>query len=70
MRLLLLVVILHDMLKSLASPCHRPKAKAMRPDVPFIMISAYGDAETMRKAIENGAEANCPLNFSDFIAVR
>ena len=25
-----------------------PKAKAMRPDVPIIMITAYGDAETKR----------------------
>ena len=34
-----------------------PKAKALRPDVPIIMITAYGDAETKRKALENGAEA-------------
>jgi CheY-like chemotaxis protein len=34
-----------------------PKAKAIRPDVPVIMITAYGDAETNRKALENGAEA-------------
>jgi CheY-like chemotaxis protein len=34
-----------------------PKAKAMRPDVPIIMITAYGDAETKRQAVENGAEA-------------
>ena len=34
-----------------------PKAKAMRPDVPIIMITAYGDAETKQKALENGAEA-------------
>jgi CheY-like chemotaxis protein len=34
-----------------------PKAKAMRPDVPIIMITAYGDAETKRKALEGGAEA-------------
>ncbi|MFZ0621847.1 MAG: response regulator, partial [Pseudolabrys sp.] len=32
-----------------------PKAKAIRPDVPVIMITAYGDAETKRKALENGA---------------
>src|SRR5262245_41621387 len=30
-----------------------PKAKALRPDVPVIMITAYGDAETKRKALEN-----------------
>jgi CheY-like chemotaxis protein len=34
-----------------------PKAKALRPDVPVIMITAYGDAETKRKALEGGAEA-------------
>jgi len=37
-----------------------PKAKAMRPDVPIIMISAYGDAETKRKALEGGAETLLP----------
>jgi CheY-like chemotaxis protein len=34
-----------------------PKAKALRPDVPVIMITAYGDSETKRKAFEAGAEA-------------
>jgi DNA-binding NtrC family response regulator len=29
-----------------------PKAKALRPDVPVIMITVYGDAETKRKALE------------------
>ena len=33
-----------------------PKAKAVRPDVPVIMITAYGDADTKQKALENGAE--------------
>ena len=32
-----------------------PKARAIRPDVPIIMITAYGDSETKRKAIEGGA---------------
>ncbi len=42
-----------------------PKAKAIRPDVPVIMITAYGDAETKRKALENGAEAllTKPIDF-------
>src|SRR6516225_8475514 len=42
-----------------------PKAKALRPDVPAIMITAYGDAETKRKALENGAEAflTKPIDF-------
>ena len=43
-----------------------PKAKALRPDVPVIMISAYGDAETKRTAVENGAEAllTKPIDFA------
>jgi CheY-like chemotaxis protein len=32
-----------------------PKVREMRPDVPIIMITAYGDTETKRKAIEGGA---------------
>ncbi len=42
-----------------------PKAKALRPDVPIIMITAYGDAETRRKALERGAEAllTKPIDF-------
>jgi CheY-like chemotaxis protein len=43
-----------------------PLAKALRPDVPVIMITAYGDAETKRKALENGAEAllTKPIDFA------
>ena len=43
-----------------------PKAKALRPDVPVVMITAYGDAETKRKALENGAEAllTKPIDFT------
>src|SRR5450755_2885020 len=42
-----------------------PKAKAARPDVPVIMITAYGDAETRRKALEGGAETllTKPIDF-------
>jgi CheY-like chemotaxis protein len=42
-----------------------PKAKSLRPDVPVIMITAYGDAETKRKALENGAQAllTKPIDF-------
>ena len=42
-----------------------PKAKALRPDVPIIMITAYGDAETKRRALDNGAEAllTKPIDF-------
>ena len=43
-----------------------PKAKALRPDVPVIMITAYGDSETKRKAFEGGAEAllTKPIDFA------
>jgi len=43
-----------------------PKARAARPDVPIIMITAYGDAETKRKALEGGAEAllTKPIDFT------
>ena len=43
-----------------------PKAKALRPDVPVIMITAYGDAETKRRALESGAEAllTKPIDFA------
>ena len=43
-----------------------PKARATRPDVPIIMITAYGDAETKRKALENGAVAllTKPIDFA------
>jgi CheY-like chemotaxis protein len=43
-----------------------PKARAARPDVPIIMITAYGDADTKRKALEGGAEAllTKPIDFA------
>lgn len=43
-----------------------PKVKALRPDVPVIMITAYGDPETKRKAIEGGAEGllTKPIDFA------
>ena len=43
-----------------------PKVKAIRPDVPVIMITAYGDPETKRKAIEGGAEGllTKPIDFT------
>jgi DNA-binding response OmpR family regulator len=42
-----------------------PKAKATRPDVPVIMITAYGDADTERNALERGADAllTKPIDF-------
>jgi CheY-like chemotaxis protein len=43
-----------------------PKVKAMRPEVPVIMITAYGDADTKRKAIESGADGlqTKPIDFT------
>ena len=46
-----------------------PKAKATRPDVPVIMITAYGDDSTRRKALEGGAEALLTKPI-DFVALR
>ena len=42
-----------------------PKARAARPDVPVIMITAYGDADTRQKALDGGAEAllTKPIDF-------
>jgi DNA-binding NtrC family response regulator len=43
-----------------------PKVKEIRPHVPVIMITAYGDSETKRKAIEGGATGllTKPIDFS------
>lgn len=43
-----------------------PKMKEIRPDVPVIMITAYGDDDTKRKAIESGAEGllTKPIDFA------
>ena len=43
-----------------------PKARAARPDVPIIMITAYDDADTKRKAFAGGAEAllTKPIDFT------
>ena len=43
-----------------------PQVRAKRPDVPVIMITAYGDAETKKKAIERGADGllTKPIDFA------
>ena len=43
-----------------------PKVKEIRPEVPVIMITAYGDADTKRKALERGATGllTKPIDFS------
>jgi CheY-like chemotaxis protein len=61
-----LILILSDInMPSMSGLELLPKAKALRPDVPVIMITAYGDAETKRKALENDAEALLtePIDF-------
>jgi CheY-like chemotaxis protein len=46
-----------------------PKAKSARPDVPVIMITAYGDDNTRRRALAGGAEALLTKPI-DFVALR
>ena len=46
-----------------------PKVKAARPDVPVIMITAYGDPDTRRKAMEGGADGLLTKPI-DFVALR
>jgi CheY-like chemotaxis protein len=43
-----------------------PKVREKRPDVPVIMITAYGDADTKRKALEGGASGllTKPIDFA------
>jgi CheY-like chemotaxis protein len=42
-----------------------PKVREMRPGVPVIMITAYGDPETRRRAMEGGATGllTKPIDF-------
>ncbi|HEV3044178.1 MAG TPA: response regulator [Roseiarcus sp.] len=42
-----------------------PKVRAMRPNVPVVMITAYGDADTRRRASEGGAAdlVTKPIDF-------
>jgi len=44
----------------------QPKMKEMQLGVPVIMITAYGDSETKRKAIEKHAEGllTKPIDFA------
>ncbi len=46
-----------------------PQARASCPDVPVIMITAYGDAETRRRALDAGA-AGLLTKPVDFLALR
>ena len=44
-----------------------PRARRARPDVPIIMITAYGNSDTRRKAIERGAAGlfTKPIDFPE-----
>ena len=62
----LLILILSDInMPGMSGLELLPKAKAVRPDVPIIMITAYGDADTKHQALELGAEAllTKPIDF-------
>jgi CheY-like chemotaxis protein len=66
----LLILILSDInMPGMSGLELLPKAKALRPDVPVIMITAYGDDNTRRKALEGGAEALLTKPI-DFVALR
>lgn len=45
---------------------HQHAGDERPPDVPIIMITAYGDAQTKAKALEGGAEAlfTKPIDFA------
>ena len=61
-----LILILSDINMPMSGLDLLPKARAARPDVPIVMITAYGDAATERKALEGGAEAllTKPIDFA------
>ena len=65
-----LVLILSDInMPGMSGLDMLPNMRAERPDVPVIMITAYGDADTRRKALEGGAEALLTKPI-DFVALR
>ena len=48
-----LILILYDInMPGMSGLELLPKARAARPDVPVIMITTYGDADTRRQALE------------------
>jgi CheY-like chemotaxis protein len=62
----LLILILSDINMPVMSGLEMlPKVKAARPNVPVIMITAYGDESTKRKAAELGAAGllTKPIDF-------
>jgi len=62
----LLILILSDInMPGMSGLEMLPKVKAARPNVPVIMITAYGDEATKRKAAELGASGllTKPIDF-------
>jgi CheY-like chemotaxis protein len=47
-----------------------PRVREMLPDLPIIMITAYGDVATLRRAKEAGADGvyGKPIDFSELKA--
>ena len=63
-----LILILSDVnMPGMSGLDFLPKARQARPDVPVIMITAYGDAETRRRAAERGAAGlfTRPIDFTE-----
>ena len=63
-----LILILFDVnMPGMSGLDFLPKARQARPDVPVIMITAYGDAETRHKAVERGAAGlfTKPIDFPE-----
>ena len=63
-----LIVILSDInMPGMSGLDLLPRARQARPDVPVIMITAYGDDETRRKAAEAGAAGlfTKPIDFPE-----
>ena len=63
-----LILILSDVnMPGMSGLDFLPKARHVRPDVPVIMITAYGDAETRRRAVERGAAGlfTKPIDFPE-----
>jgi CheY-like chemotaxis protein len=65
-RMLMLILILSDInMPGMSGVEMLPKVKAARPNVPVIMITAYGDEATRKKAAELGAAGllTKPIDF-------
>ena len=63
-----LVLILSDInMPSMSGLEMLPHVREKRPDVPVIMITAYGDTETCKKSIERGAVGllTKPIDFAE-----